>query len=80
MELIKLNKTQARRRYNAGEEIILVGDNVNTWHILNGWRLGCEISQERSAGADFDSHVSQFEYYLEREIGKRAAYYQVQAK
>ena len=76
--LQKLNKVKARKAYNAGQKIILAGDNVNDYHILNGWCLGIEISKEASADAAFDEHVAQFEYYLERELGRRAAYYKLE--
>ena len=83
MPLIKMNKTEARKRYNNGQEIILAGDNVNTFHILGGWALGCRISKEVGpqhlpGESDFDARVRNFEWYLERELGRRAAYYQEQ--
>lgn len=80
----KFNKTEARKRYHAGEEIIIVGDNVNQFHILDGWALGLRISNQddkesRDMGLDmptFDQRVDNFEDYMERELGRRCAYYQ----
>lgn len=72
----KLRKPAARKAYDNGETVILVGDNVNEFHILDGWHLGCRIAKNEFDNGSFDAHVAQFEFYLERELGRRAAYYQ----
>lgn len=75
--LIKINKVKARKLYSEGKEIILCGDRVNSFHILGGWCLGCPITkdEDQGSGGNFDLRVSNFEFYLESELGRRSAYY-----
>lgn len=84
MTLRKINKRIARRMFDENKPFVIVGDNVNEFHILSGWHLGCTIDPSRykehsdnvwSTGSAFDDMVADFEFYLERELGRRSAFY-----
>lgn len=82
MKYTKLRKNEARKRYNAGETVLIVGDNVNSFHFEDGWHLAIPINkddypptQRENDDTTFDYRVNQFEHYLARELGRRAAYY-----
>ncbi len=81
MKLIKIRKDKARKLFAENKRLIIVGDNVNEFNILGGWHCGCEIDPQGYASPEwtFDNMVANFEFYLERELGRRAAYY-VEAK
>ncbi len=75
----KINKVQARKLYDSNETVLVVGDNVNSFHFENGWHLTYIVTKtdidKREDGWTFDKLVRNFEWYLDRELGRRAAYY-----
>ena len=76
MRFKKLNKTQARKLYNAGQTIMLVPCKVNP---NNMWGIGHYFSNAEGDGfeRDFDKVVSYYSYYncQYNELGKYCAYY-----
>lgn len=70
----RIDKREARKRFNRGEVIIVVGDNVNDYHFFSGWHLAQRIEKTEDRN-DFDSWINNFEFYLEPELGKRAAFF-----
>ena len=75
---IAIDKPSAKRAFDAGLEVTLCGSNVNSYHVFNGWYLGCTIDKARhegSYGNDFDSILNNFLYYLESELGRYAVFY-----
>lgn len=73
----KIRKDKARKLYNEGKEIVIVGDNVNRYHFFSGLYLARRIQKdsEKISNRLFDDVINSFEFYLERELGRRAAYY-----
>lgn len=75
----RINKTVARKLYNEGKTIIIVGDNVNDYHFFDGWHLASQMNKgdvEYSPSvSEFDARVNNFEFYLEPELGRRAAFF-----
>lgn len=67
----RINKKEARRRFNQGEEITLLACKI--W-IDNPWIGGYRIDNKDER--DFDSIVNSFEYYnCTSETGYYASYY-----
>ena len=86
--LTKVNKRAARKLFEEGKPFYIVGDNVNSYHIIGGWGLGYRCNPQQAKDHDygntFDDVVRNFEYYLvnsvicrESEVGRRAAYYRI---
>ncbi len=71
---IRVNRSQLRR-YLENENLFrgfIVGSNVNTYHFFGGWRLACKLE----CGPDeFFERLQSFEWYLDKELGNRAAIY-----
>lgn len=74
---LKVRKQEARKRYNDGQEVLIAGDNINEFHLLEGWHLACRISIWQDVySADFDWRIERFEALnTGNGLGKRAAYY-----
>lgn len=69
--MTKINKTIARKLYNAGKPFIIVSCNLRP-------EFGIKFRTEwMKQFKDFDAMVNNFEYYNCRnsETGRRAAYY-----
>ncbi len=75
---VAINRPSAKRAFEAGLEVTVAGNNVNSFHIFNGWHLGCTIDKARHEGEygnDFDSIVANFMSYLDRELGTYPVFY-----
>lgn len=67
----RINKKEARRRFNQGEEITLVACKML---VDSPWGLGCRV--DNSDSRDFDRIVNNFEYYnCTSQTGYYASYY-----
>lgn len=67
----RINKKEARRRFNQGEDITLVACKMR---VDSPWGLGCRINNKDDR--DFDKIVNNFEYYnCTSETGYYASYY-----
>lgn len=77
--LVKVTLASARAAYEAGEDVLIVGNNVATFHFFGGWRLAHWFHGRNQPkverGAEFDRYRNSFEAYLERELGRRAAFF-----
>ncbi len=49
----------------------IVGNNVNPFHFFGGWHLACPLTGKTAD--EMAGSLSQFEFYLDRELGNRAA-------
>jgi hypothetical protein len=78
---IRINKTQARKLWEQGKEIIIAPCKVNEYHLESGWHLGFRSSRSIESlqllDRNFDSVVRSFEWYNcnENELGRYAAFY-----
>lgn len=72
LDLIKITQNSAEQLLHLGYEIIIVGNRVNIFHFFGGWRLAHIIKLDTLKDYSFDSYVKNFEFYLERELGKAA--------
>ena len=75
-----ITKPLAESMYNAGYPVTLCGNNVNSYHVFQGWYLGHTIQrsdiEERSYLVySFADLLNNFMFYLERELGYYAVYY-----
>ena len=69
--MLKIDKKQARKAFNAGKEIRVVPCKCAP---SNVWGIGASIT--RASGYTFDKLVNEFEHYnCNSELGNRAAYY-----
>lgn len=71
---IRINRAQLKRLFrNPGFTFtgFIVGNNVNTFHFFDGWHLAHRISSRNEK--DMNDTINGFEWYLESELGNRAA-------
>lgn len=75
--LVKIDYASAKRLVESGVPVLIVGNRVAPWHFFGGWRLAHTIDPKRLAEEDvsFDSYVRNFEFYLDPELGDRAAFF-----
>ena len=83
---VAVTKPLARKLYEEGKAITLAGNNVNSFHIFNGWNLGCTVKKEQvdrhcaqghtdEPSYMFESLVNNFLFYLDNELGKYPVFY-----
>lgn len=74
----QVNVTRARKLWGTGEfVIVMVGSNVNPYHVFDGWTLGATFGTVRQSEESFDTVHSQFLFYLDRELGRYARFYAI---
>lgn len=71
----KITITQVRSMFKKGEKFkgFIVGNKVNSFHFFGGWHLASSF--EAATLDEFVEHKNAFEFYLEPELGNRAAIY-----
>ena len=71
----KITITQVRALFKRGEKFkgFIVGNKVNSFHFFGGWHLASEVRADTLE--EFIKYKNAFEYYLEPELGNRAAIY-----
>ena len=72
---VTVTKPLAKILYNKGVSIVLAGNNVNNYHIFNGWHLGCTIEENQKDIQSFEQLVNSFMFYLDNELGKYPVFY-----
>jgi hypothetical protein len=65
----------ARCMYDTGYDVTLCGNNVNAYHVFQGWGLGCTVNYALYNHYDFGSVVNNFMFYLEKELGSYPVFY-----
>lgn len=71
----KLSIAQVRALFKKGEKFkgFIVGNKVNSFHFFGGWHLASKVRADTLE--EFINHKNAFEFYLEPELGNRAAIY-----
>lgn len=74
-----VTKPLAESMYNSGYPVTMCGNNVNSYHVFNGWYLGhtiqrCSLSTEFPSEG-FETNLKSFLFYLESELGYYVVYY-----
>jgi hypothetical protein len=72
---IGIDKNLARELYEKGIEITIAGNNVNAYHIFDGWHLGCTPSKEAMQETAFTAYLNAFMFSLEPELGTYPVFY-----
>lgn len=75
---VAIDKPSAKLAFDAGLDVTIAGNNVNSYHIFNGWYLGHTINKARHEGEhgnNFEDIVSNFMYYLDSELGRYPVFY-----
>lgn len=72
---VSITKPYARLLYESGKEITIAGNNVNRFHIIEGWHLGYSTTMEEQEQRHFEDVCRYFLHYLDRELGSYAVYY-----
>lgn len=72
---IKISKAQAIKFIEASGKFegFIVGNKVNTFHFFEGWHLAARF--EATNAQEFNEHLNSFLFYLNAELGNRAAIY-----
>jgi hypothetical protein len=73
--LVKINKTKAKKLYEMGIPIILVGNKVHPFHFFGGWHLAYETKPNQYLEESFEALHNEFYFYLDPELGNRVAFY-----
>lgn len=71
----KVSVAQVKRLFTDGQTFsgFIVGNKVASYHFFNGWGLACRI--QSNTLADFTTSLNSFHFYLDSELGTRAAIY-----
>jgi hypothetical protein len=83
---VAVTKPLARKLYELGYNVTLAGNNINSYHIFEGWHLGYTINIASAPSSydpytkettldDFSYIVQSFLSYLDRELGYYCVYY-----
>lgn len=72
--LTKVTEDSARRVWDAGFPVIMVGSNVNSFHFFGGWRLAY-VPSEDALKEPFDRIANSFGAYREPELGQRTSFF-----
>jgi len=72
---IKVSCTQVERLLSSGQTVtgFMVGNKVNSFHFFGGWCLASRFTHDNVK--DFQTSLNAFSFYLEPELGSRAALY-----
>ena len=72
-----ITKPLAQAMYDLDYPITLCGNNVNSYHVFQGWGLGHTIIKKCTNGAPcpFGYRVNNFLSYMDRELGYYVVYY-----
>lgn len=70
--------------YEAGKQVTLCGNNVNSFHVFGGWFLGCTIAKpltddyecpQLEKDMQFFTLSNDFLSYMDKELGRYVVYY-----
>lgn len=72
---VKINKLQVKKFLEHGGKFtgFIVGNKVNSFHFFGGWTLAYSI--ECKTMEEFERSLNSFLFYLDPELGDRAAIY-----
>lgn len=75
--LIKVTKPSAKQLWDFDIPIVLIGNNVNAHHFFDGWSLAYRVEPSKLKGEDwtFDRLVGDFNFYMDRELGRAVAFF-----
>lgn len=79
--LSRINKNTVKAKLRRGEkwEGYLAPSNVNSFHIISGWSLGCYV--EVSTIEELNEYINNFAYYnCNSELGKRVVLWETSPK
>jgi hypothetical protein len=74
-QIRKINKNTIKANFRRGItfEGYISGNNVNSFHILNGWCLGMPVKCETLE--ELEKICRDFLWYLDKELGNRVAFW-----
>ena len=77
LKLVKVTRQSAETFYNAGVEIVIVGNNVNDHHFFGGFMLASTLDPARGLpeGYTFERLVNNWCFYNEIPENGKAAYF-----
>ena len=70
---VAIDKNLAGALFDAGKSVTLCGNNVNSYHVFDGWHLGATFHQGENE--TLNVIVSHFMAYLEHELGTYPVFY-----
>ena len=74
---VKINKLQLDLLFSHHPEFLfsgfIVGNKVSRFHFFAGWHLACGLENKNQI--EMAETLNSFEYYLDAELGNRAAIY-----
>jgi hypothetical protein len=71
---VAVTKLMARELWSKGCDVTFCGNNVNSYHVFGGWRLGYTSNKEYSERC-FDAVCIDMLSYMEDELGRYLVYY-----
>lgn len=70
---VAIDRPSAKLAYEEGYVVTICGNNVNRYHVFDGWHLGYSFS--RLSEADWEATVSSFMSHLDKELGRYPVFY-----
>ncbi len=73
---VAVTKPLARELYLAQKDVTFCGNNVNSFHVFEGWQLGSTYClSSYGPNSSFEDLVKNFLFYLEPELGRYVVFY-----
>lgn len=71
---IAVTRKLAEVLYDEGYAVTMCGNNVNSFHVFDGWHLGCTFQKEER-NVSFETLLASFMSYLEGGLGTYPVFY-----
>lgn len=77
---VAVTRKLAEILYNEGYPVTVCGNNVNSFHVFNGWHLGYTLNKQlinefSAYDHTFESLLCNFMFHLEKELGTYPVFY-----
>ena len=72
---VAVTRKLAEVLYNESYPVTVCANNVNSFHVFDGWGLGCTFQNEKHDNNRFNVLLNSFMFYLEKELGTYPVFY-----
>ena len=72
---VAVTRKLAELLYSDGYSVTVCGNNVTSFHVFDGWHLGCTVQRDILDDKSFDVLLNSFMFYLDSELGTYPVFY-----